>query len=156
MNQCIYVDLKICPNFIFTLIMSPILNLNYICYFRLTHPLIFSFHYFVNYYLFIYLFFHFICYYYYYYYIILYFYFIILFFLSPLSTLPSATHSFSLLPYPHVTTCSHHLSSVIFFISFYFSSFSKKLDETTILSLGCPSSQLFSSIFIFSFFFSPS
>ena len=79
----IFVDPKICSNFIFTLILSSILNLDYMYYFRSTHPSIFHFHYFVNYFLFyfilfLFLFIYFIC----YYYIILYYtilYYIILY-----------------------------------------------------------------------------
>ena len=84
--------LNICPNFIFTLILSLILNLDYMCYFRLIHFLIFSFHYFVNYFfifLFLFLLINFIC----YYYIIFLFYLFILFFLSPLSSFFSSTYS---------------------------------------------------------------
>ena len=113
MNQCIYVDLKICPNFIFTLILSPILNLNYICYFRLTHPLIFSFHYFVNYYLFIYFCILFVI-------IIiiitLYYIFILLFYFSSLLSLPY--------PQPPTLSLSSHTPTsphapITFLLSFF-------------------------------------
>ena len=52
----IFVDPKICSNFIFTLILSSILNLDYMYYFRSTHLSIFHFHYFVNYFLFYFIF----------------------------------------------------------------------------------------------------
>ena len=56
LKRGIFVDPKICFNFIFTLILSSILNLDYMYYFRSTHPSIFHFHYFVNYFLFYFIF----------------------------------------------------------------------------------------------------
>ena len=82
----ISVDPKICPNFIFTLILSLILNPNYMCFFLPTHPLILSFYYFVNYFIFI-----FICYYiilYYLSYLFIYYYFLFSF-SSSIPHLPS-------------------------------------------------------------------
>ena len=92
----------------------------HLLFFRSTHPLIFSFHYFVNYY---YYFFHFICYYYYYYYyyIILYYIFIFLFydFIFPLSSLfLTLTHPLFLSP--PISPRHHMLPSPFFYYYFLF------------------------------------
>ena len=131
LKRGIFVDFKICSNFIFTLILSSFLSLdlnrNYIWYFWLTHHLILNFYYFVYCFMLFYYYYYYYCccYYYYYYYIYIY----ILFFLI-------SHFSLHLLPPPishyHTTTLPPTILPSLFF-----------LFDFSILS------------FLFPFFFSP-